>query len=665
MNHQNHHSISIQKVQDALQPSVEPIQRWTLHRDRVSSLVIVGDKVITCSEDAQLLLTSPTEGTVLLEQHELPINHVALNQDKSLLLACSDDGSIYVYETQQFELQWRVEGFDDTGIRKAFFGVNQKIIAACNSGQVGIYDLETGKLALFDTHTATIDAIAVHPSKPLALTNDMSGKTLIWELQSNTVIHTLIEERGVFFKGLHHFGAHCALWTEAYIIIGHDELLIFNHDYRLLHKIKGFQFPPGELCLQDNNILWAAGNALMAWNLKTLEKRCHLAQKPGIRSAQLDANSAQLVTGHRDGQLKRWNCQALLSERHIIQHNGQVEFYTIGEEYIATAARDKTIIIWDREGQPIYQYYSNDERIAVIQFQHTYQLLFIEHSELKILNVLSKTTRTIRAIGDKLYVRYIAIFDHLAIISSVSDYPRLLNLITFDLTPLPYDLALYECSKRMDGKIAFNGYTSDAKEFKKEDGIRPLDAPVVIYDFQENAFQQALWLETPNQRGNWRLDNFYPSVTLYEKERLITGYSNGTIAIWDTQKWELLRKIKPSKSYVSLIKKLPRQDDVPHHHYLIQADDIYLANSQLEPVLSCNLRGFLKVRFVDEALRLIVAYSIYGKKIYFMDMETLEARFTFPINALVDAVIKSNGYYLVFTRSGMERFRITEEIRNK
>ena len=28
------HSISIQKVQDALQPSVEPIERWKLHRDR-------------------------------------------------------------------------------------------------------------------------------------------------------------------------------------------------------------------------------------------------------------------------------------------------------------------------------------------------------------------------------------------------------------------------------------------------------------------------------------------------------------------------------------------------------------------------------------------------------------------------------------------------------
>ncbi len=653
------HSINIQKVQDALQPVVEPVERFRLHRDRVSSLVIVGEKVITCSEDAQLLLTSPTEGTVLLVQHEMPINHLALNQEKSLLLACSDDGSIYVYETQGFELQWRIEGFDDTGIRKAFFGSNQKIIAACNSGQVGIYDVETAQLALFDTHQATIDAIAVHPSKPLALTNDMSGKTLIWELQNNTVIHTLIEERGVFFKGLHHFGAHCVLWTEEYIIIGHDELLIFNHDYRLLHKIKGFQFPPAELCLQDN-ILWAGGNALMAWNVETLEKHCHLTQKSAIHSVQFDPDTAQLVTGHRDGELKRWNFQNLLAERHIIRHNGEVEFYTIGKEYIATAARDKTIIIWDREGQPIYQYYSNDERIAVIQFQYTYQLLFVEHSELKVFNVVFKTTRTIRSIGDKLYINHIAIFDRMAIISAVSEYPRLLNLMTFHLTPLSYDLALYQCSNRMDGKIAMNGYTSDAKSVKKEDGLDPLEAPVVIYDVQENAFQQALWLETPNRRGNWREKKLYPSVTLYEKERLITGYSNGTIAIWDTQTWELVRKIKPSKRYVSMIKKLPRQDGVPHHRYLIQDNDIYLANSQLEPVLTCKVGGSLKVRFVDEALRLIVAYSIYGKKLYFMDMYTLEPRFTFPINALVDAVIKSNGYYLVFTRSGLERFRIVE-----
>ena len=653
------HSISIQKIEDALQPAVQPIQRWTLHRDRVSSLAIVGDGVITCSEDAQLLLTSPTEGTVLLEQHEQPINHVALNQDKSLLLACSDDGSIYVYETGEFELQWRVEGFDDTGIRKAFFSRNQKIIAACNSGQVGIYDIETAQLALFDTHKVTIDAIAVHPSKPLALTNDMSGKTLIWDMQSNTVIHTLTKERGRFFKGLHHFGAHCALWTEEYIIIGHDELLIFNHDYRLLHKIKGFQFPPAELCLQDD-ILWAAGHALIAWNVKTLEKRGHLPQKPDIRSAQFDPDTAQLVTGHRDGQLKRWNGQALLAERHIIQHNGQLRFYAIGKEYIATAARDKTIIIWDREGQPIYQYYSNDERIAVIEFQYTYQLLFVEHSELKVLNVLLKSVRTIRSIGDKLHINHITIFDRMAIISAVSEFPRLLNLMTFNLTPLPYDLALYDCSNRLDGKIAFNGYTSDAKSAQKKDELTPLEAPVVMYDFQENAFQQALWLERPNRRGNWREKKLYPSVTLYEKERLITGYSNGTIAIWDTQKWELVRKIQPSKRSIRYLKKLPRQAGEPHDYYLIDDNDIYLVNSQLEPVLRCKLGSDLKVRFVDEALRLIVAYSIYGKKIYFMDMDTLEAHFTFPIKALVDAVIKSKGYYLVFTRSGLERFRINK-----
>jgi len=67
---------------NAQQAIANPIQLLDLHRDRVSSLVIVGHNIITCSEDAQLLLTSPTEGTCLMEQHEQPINHLALDKDK-------------------------------------------------------------------------------------------------------------------------------------------------------------------------------------------------------------------------------------------------------------------------------------------------------------------------------------------------------------------------------------------------------------------------------------------------------------------------------------------------------------------------------------------------------------------------------------------------------
>lgn len=167
MNHNKNDSINIQKIPDAQQPIARPIQLWNLHRDRVSSLVIVGDKIITCSEDAQLLVTSPTEGTFLLERHRLPINHLVLDQDKERFLACSDDGSIYVYDTQHFEEILKIEGFDDTGIRKAFFSSNQKIIAACNSPDSFVHGYSPARSPLTPNRKVTHTSHTLKHSKAI------------------------------------------------------------------------------------------------------------------------------------------------------------------------------------------------------------------------------------------------------------------------------------------------------------------------------------------------------------------------------------------------------------------------------------------------------------------------------------------------------------------
>ncbi len=504
----------------------------------IGGLAFHNNMIISSSEDGSIRSTSMNGEIKIIAEFDLPINFISLNQDKTLLLACCDDGKVYVYETVHFSRLYQLDGMDDSGVRKAVFSNNGNILVSANSGQVGIWNVENGKMKMFKKHKAAVDAIAIHPQKEIAVTNDMEGRTIVWDMEKLKVIKELTDKKGVYVAGILQYGANSVCWTDEYLILGNETIEIYDHEFKKIHQIKGLPHSPMGMTIM-NGILWGGSNYLKGWELGTWKEIFSQNIKSSIYSISHDHNN-MLLTGHAEGEISVWDMGSLEKKEIPMAHSGSVKFVISNDEYMITAADDKSIIVWDKTCKPVKRYFGIEREIGVCCFLSKEEIVIIDDTYAKVLNIQSmEITRQVKLgkyftyegsflYGDELYI------------SSVSNYPRILNLKTWKLSEVPFKTALYDSSQIINGQLIYCGYTSVPDEFtkkfrgkRKDDSL--VEAPLVLFDLNSKTFLKEFWFAADNCFAGYEDDeeDLYAHHAIFNQDTIVAGYSTGEIAKWD------------------------------------------------------------------------------------------------------------------------------------
>jgi WD40 repeat protein len=628
------------------------------HRDRfVGGLCYIKGYIISASEDGTIRVTMPGGSTKVLEQHDLAVNYIALNHDHSQLLACNDDGLVYIYNMRTFELIDTMRGLDSSGVRKAAFSRKGKIIAATNSGQLGIWDLEKGTHKIFDAHIdKTVDALVTHPTKEIAVSNDMSGVTLVWDLETEEITKTISEQTGHFIAGMFHHGANSAYWSDDYLILGGPTVQVFNNAFELLHEFRGFAFPPRGLCVQDGTV-WGSGDYIKAWSLETGEELCSKKQKDDVFSIAID-NEGHLFTGHKDGSVKKWELSEMLNSKPVIEHGGDVEHILANDTYIITASEDHSIIIWNAQGKGLSRYYGVDHRIAVAGFVSENSIAIVDDRVMKILSIPALAVE--KTIDLHQYFMFQSGFDFGddLYFSGVGQVPMILNKKTLERTEIRHKTTLYEYSNVLNDCVMINGYTSLSDEFEPEIAkslnmdpdhedysLEILEAPIVQFNVKSKTIEHTYWLGEDNRYGTWEDDSLYPTVCHQFDDYFIAGYCDGKIARWRYGADKPEKIIRPSEHYVDAL--YPTTEGYLMINCLPDAP-LMLLDHDLYTVQEADFSGTVSIRHFDVALNraVIVDHDNYG--VLFIDGTTLAVTKRVKTHDLADKVVRMGDNYYAF-----------------
>ncbi len=625
-----------------------------LSRERfVGGICWLNDYIISSSEDGTIRITAADGISKIIDQSEHAFNYIALNHNQQLLLACSDDGNIYLYETAHFTKVHKLTGLDKSGVRKASFSRAGHVIAGSNSGHLGIWHLESGRSAFFNDHEATVNAVAVHPEKEMAISNDMSGRTLIWDLHEMKMVKELTEKRGAFFKGLNHFGANTALWNHDFLILADDELRIYNNEFEQVHVIKGMAFAPSDIQVFDG-ILWAGGDFLKGWKTDNWEEVFSKRQKENIYSMDIDPDGI-LYTGDQEGHICVWAIKELLETEFRYSHGGSVTHVIDNKDYLVTSSDDKSIIVWNKDGTGVSRYLSNDSKIAVCSFISPHQIVIIENNAARLLNLESMTIEKEVEICRYVKMQYSFIKDNLLYFSMVCQFPRILNLENFTLEEIRFRTAIYHFSNIIDNKIIGCGYPAFPDEYKDfdldkrkpDEELR--EAPVVLIDLETNQVIKEFWLKGTEIYGHWKKDSIYPSCAYQEKDWFIVGYSDGQIAKWrkDGDRPELL--IHPAKGYVLNIHKTKNND------YVVSSAPDYplmIIDENLQIVQNRKLSTNASIKYFDQEKNIAVVSEREIKQVLFFEADSQEYLGNVEYAHMLDKVYKSGEVYYIFGGGG-------------
>ncbi len=132
-------------------------QKWTHHENYVSSLVLIGDVVISGGYDRRLIWTSPADGKLLraIKAHDGWVRDLATFPDGKRIVSVGDDMLVKVWTTQTGESAQTFDGHakkTPQGFATALYTVavspDGKFIASGDRiGEVCVWDVEKGKLA--------------------------------------------------------------------------------------------------------------------------------------------------------------------------------------------------------------------------------------------------------------------------------------------------------------------------------------------------------------------------------------------------------------------------------------------------------------------------------------------------------------------------------------
>lgn len=594
----------------------------------IGGLILFQGKILSCSEDHTIRITSLEGKTKVIAKFDLPVNYISLNADQSLMLACSDDGKVYVYETGSFKKIKVLEGLDQSGVRKAEFTAKGNVVAAANSGQAAVWNMQTGAVQIFSEHKVTVDAIIVHPKKEIAITNDMTGLTLAWNLETLKVIRRVTEPKGKFIKGIFHYGANACCSNGQYMAFGAEEIEVFDYDFNLVHTIKGLPYSPQGMTI-CNGTLWAGSHYLKGWKLDSWKEVFSQDMRPPVFSMIPVPHRNLIITGHEYGLVYVWDTADMIQDEVAIAHMSFVNCVISDDEHMVTSGEDdKSIIVWDKNSNATGRYFGAERMIGLCGFLSADEILFVDESCAQVLNI--KTLQVIRKVTLSNYFRFkdcIRNNDELFLLGAL-EYPGILNLATFELKEIPYKTSFTQFSNRLGDEIAVCGYARVPNGMK--DSFKPrneneelLEAPVVILNLASGTITKEFWFNPAYPFGvkTDGKEEVYPVSAFLEPDFITAGYNDGSIVKWDRHNGKYKVSAYKSEEGMEGIYVTPKGNIVVA---TFPAHQLVVLNRNLEIEKMLEFKTSVWARFYDAEKNTVIVADTVTQEVLFFNADTLE-----------------------------------------
>jgi WD40 repeat protein/energy-coupling factor transporter ATP-binding protein EcfA2 len=360
------------------------------------------------------------------------VTQVAFTQNDGNLVSASEDGTILIWDIQKKIIQksFTLQGFAQ--LNSFAYNATSDLLAAagceffdfsgrCTRGLIRLTTLE-GEDALYvdiPAHSDAITSIAFSPNGRLLVSGGEDGIVFVWNVPS-------LESTQAEYKPLYTFVGHDGpVYSVAFNPRG-SLLASTGADGKVLvRSISGSQNIPSyisnspqpifSLAFSQNGsylIFGREDGALLIMDTTTGEIKSQVSQHASaILSIVAAANGKTIASSSKDGSVILWNLDTLLLSKEILAqspglllsaHTGSVQALAFSKDsqLIASASRDKTIIIWSAiESTPlVITSHTEPSSIASLLFSPSTDTLWVAQqnyllAEMNYLDTISGVAR--------------------------------------------------------------------------------------------------------------------------------------------------------------------------------------------------------------------------------------------------------------------------------
>ncbi|TXT59908.1 MAG: hypothetical protein BAJALOKI1v1_1350007 [Promethearchaeota archaeon] len=566
------------------------------HSNFIQGLVCLSNtQFITSSEDGHMILwdiesMQPVQNFV--EHEGYAINHLALSRDRKYLVSSGDDNHALIWDTYSWRVIHVLKGHNDYVSRGAITS-SGLVITGSRDQTVRVWDLNSGEcLQQLEGHNAWVYLLAASPDGSRAITGSINNTMIVWDLREGKILQKLVDGGGDvhYVMGLildhknesgvgHREYPVMAEWLHTNrIITGANDIIVWNDlDFSEEARFIGHNWKMHLLRVFGNEQFIVSGaQSIKIWDLKEKKEITSLLGHEGadIYSGDITPNEKHLITGDKKGKVRIWDLDKLIHSERIIGHLSYAASIKVSDEmkFAVTGGYDKTAIVWNaRKLKPIhYLRGHNDFGVVILGFRNERREVITSSSgEIKIWNIESGELIKTIIYENELYhpENGIILEQGTKIFCSTMSYsPTLWDIENGSVQTFKVGFGFSGSMiiSKDNTFILTKTYPTNILDMDNERGEEdnePNKSPVILWDVKKSQIAKKYWIpenliqddqeiSTNNSNDNKK---YYPTCALfnYDETKVIAGFSEGSLCIWDRYSGSLIKTLKIADKYLS------------------------------------------------------------------------------------------------------------------
>jgi WD40 repeat protein/serine/threonine protein kinase len=289
------------------------IRYWNL--DDRSSIVLRGHtgpiEILAMSHDGKWLASAGTDHDVWLWElatqtgrklagHSNTVRGVAFSPDDTKLASTGEDGSLYVWDVTSATGKKLLE--HNHGLRPVIWYDERTVIVGGYDGNVGRFDVVTGKGAMKPAHAAELRCFALSPDKKYLIAGDEDGLVTLWTGDGKRVRtlgqHTDVTRKVIFTPD----------GTKAISAGGDSKILVHAIPTGETTELEGNEAGVKDLAMSaDGSLVASAGidGVVRVWTLDRKLRNEFRGHVFAVKNVAF-TNDGRLVSGSEDNRARVW-----------------------------------------------------------------------------------------------------------------------------------------------------------------------------------------------------------------------------------------------------------------------------------------------------------------------------------------------------------------------
>lgn len=289
---------------------VTQIRTLTGHQDNINSVVISHDRqlIISCSSDKTIKIWNLATGKLVhtFAGHKNSINVVAISHDDRYIVSGSYE-EVKVWNLQSQQFVYNLKGYHDW-VNTLAISHDDKYIVSGSYQTIKIWSLQTGQLLhTLNEHQDWVNAVAISHDDRYIVSGSGDQSIKIWDLTTGKPLHTFAQQgQPINSLAISH--------DDRYIISASKDNTIKIWDLRqrtLIKNIQDYQHWISSVAINrdDHYILSGSGDqTIKAWDMNTgkLLQTLRGHQKT-VTSVAISNDDRYIVSGSSDRTIKIWS----------------------------------------------------------------------------------------------------------------------------------------------------------------------------------------------------------------------------------------------------------------------------------------------------------------------------------------------------------------------